>query len=85
MPPNTSIYISMINEILHFTQSSLTLKSIIYVTLIHLLAITELPCKTDGFAGNYDDYQTTPCNTETTTQTDIPAVNPDPETTSKFN
>ena len=23
-----------------------------------MLAITELPCKTDGFAGNYDDYQT---------------------------
>ena len=53
--------------------------------LIHLLAITEPPCKTDGFAGNYDDYQTTPCNTETTAQTNIPAVYPDPETASKFN
>ena len=59
----------MINEILHFTQSSLTQKSIIYVPLIHMLAITslaitELPCKTDGFAGNYEDDQTTPCNNE---------------------
>ena len=51
--------------------------------LIQLLAITELPCQTDGFAGNYDDYQTTLCNTET--QTNIPAVYPNPETTSKFN
>ena len=32
--------------------------------LIYFLAITELPCKTDGFAGNYDYDQTTPCNDE---------------------
>ena len=32
--------------------------------MIYFLAITELPCKTDGFAGNYDDDQTTPCNNE---------------------
>ena len=67
------------------TQTSLTLKSLIYVPLIHLLAITELPCKTDGFAGNYDDDQTTPCNTETTTQTNLPATYPDPDKTSKLN
>ena len=49
------------------------------------LAITEQPCKTDGFAGNYEDDQTTLCNTEKTTQTNIPAVYPNPETTSKLN
>ena len=32
--------------------------------MIYFIAITELPCKTDGFAGNYDDDQTTPCNNE---------------------
>ena len=61
------------------------LNPLIYIPLIHLLGITEPPCETDGFAGNYDDYQTTPCNTETTTQTNIPAVYQDPETASKFN
>ena len=61
------------------------LNPLIYIPLIHLLGITEPPCETDGFAGNYDDYQTTPCNTETTAQTNIPAVYPDPETASKFN
>ena len=61
------------------------LNPLIYIPLIHLLGITEPPCETDGFAGNYDDYQTTPCNTETTAQTNIQAVYPDPETASKFN
>ena len=27
-------------------------------TFIYLSAIPEPPCETDGFAGNYDDYQT---------------------------
>ena len=27
----------------------------------NFLAVTELPCETDGFAGNYDDYPSTPC------------------------
>ena len=48
------------------SQNSLTLKISINISLFFLffLAISELPCETDGFAGNYDDDQTTPCNNE---------------------
>ena len=27
----------------------------------YFLAFTELPCETDGFAGNCDNYPSTPC------------------------
>ena len=52
-------------KILHLSQNSLTLKISINITL-SFLAISELPCETDGFAGNYDEDQTrtTPCNNE---------------------
>ena len=43
---------------------SLMVKKYFIWQLIYFLAITELPCKTDGFAGNYDYDQTTPCNDE---------------------
>ena len=53
-------------KIFHLTQNSLTLKITVNVSLFLFLAISELPCETDGFAGNYDEEQTrtTPCNNE---------------------
>jgi hypothetical protein len=33
-----------------------------HMYFFHFLAITELPCDTDGFAGSYGDYPSTPCN-----------------------
>ena len=45
----------MIKKILHFYPNNFD--NIIYISL----DTTELPCETDGFAGNYDDYPSTPC------------------------
>ena len=51
-------------KIFHLTQNFLTQKISINISL-SFLAISELPCETDGFAGNYDEDQaTTPCNHE---------------------
>jgi hypothetical protein len=56
----------MIKKILHFTQTTLTFRITINLSIFFFLETTELPCETDGFAGSYDDYQgkTTPCKKE---------------------